>query len=430
MPLSACSTLLSDQEPLADIYLHPPFTSLQRGTMPHTAHPDISFSPNVISPVKVDDLWQYPHADMQRISVSAQQTKELYQQFKHYQHIVIIGTGGSTLGSKMLSMFGHTLDRVLFAETIDAHSVHNILSQIKLEHTLFLVISKSGSTIETLSLYALFAQHYTPEKIAAHFAFISDPGPSPLREIANKFGATTIDHPADVGGRYSIFTVVGLLPALFADVDIDAFIDGAKHYQTGHAWQQSAAWHLDQYKAGKTITVMLPYLDRLNHYTYWWRQLWAESLGKDGYFTTPFASIGSVDQHSQLQQWLGGKADKSFTLISAVEEQSLSIDETYLPPSIYPYGAGQTTQTLQNALVQGTIHSLKQANLPVCHMHFSQFTVQELGWLVMHSLTEIPALAANLNINPFDQPAVEIGKSKAKELLGGVAPEAQIKRHP
>lgn len=384
--------------------------------------PQISFSPDpgqALPDMEAisQQVWRQPHTNMAAIHGFVEAAKQAHNKLQNYRHVVVIGTGGSTLGAKMLCAFGAALDRVLFVETVDAHSVYSVLAQVDLEHTLFLVVSKSGSTIETLTLYNLFVQKYPPQDIAKHFVFVTDPEAKTLRQVAAQFGATVLDHPAEVGGRFSIFTLVGLLPALFAGVEIDEFIAGGEFYQAEPFWQQTAAWHLARYKEDKTITVMLPYLDRLNSYTYWWRQLWAESLGKGGHFTTPFASIGSVDQHSQLQLWLDGKRDKSFTLISVEKQQSLSIDDTYLPSDIYGFVSGQTTQTIQHALVTGTIHSLKKADLPVCHIHFHEVGAFELGVLVMHGFAEITALAHALGINPYGQPAVEVGKSKAKELL-------------
>lgn len=387
--------------------------------MPDTNSPIITYTPDIGTAVSPGHAAKHAHADIQRIERDAAEAKRAYKAMPKAKHLVVIGTGGSTLGAKMLCAFGEDAPRVLFAETVDAQSTRAILKQITLEETLFLVVSKSGSTIESLSLYGLFAQQYQPEDIAKHFLFITDPGPSPLRCIAENLTAQIIDHPANIGGRYSIFTVVGLLPALFASVDIDRFIAGAAAYLKAPYWPQTAAWHLAQYQRDKHITVMLPYVSQLSHYTYWWRQLWAESLGKNGHFTTPFASIGSVDQHSQLQLWLDGPQDKSFTLISADEDAPLTLDGNTLPSSIYPYATNQSTQTIQHALVEGTIHSLRQAGLPVCHMHFASFGVGELGMLVMHGLGEVVAIAHALDINPFDQPAVEIGKSKAKALLLG-----------
>lgn len=391
--------------------------------------PNLHFTPHMLDrlspPLNVEEIaacaWQQPHSDLTRIQRYVAQAVQAHEVMGGFTHMVVIGTGGSTLGAKMLRAFGSNPACLLFAETVDAHSVKAILSEVELASTLFLVISKSGSTIETMTLYNLFAQHYDMAELPKHFMCITDPQPSPLRAVAEQFGLPVLDHPADIGGRFSVFTIVALLPALFAGVDINAVIRGASAYQAipvaEAMWPHTTAWHLAHYLQGRHITVMLPYLDRLSQYTYWWRQLWAESLGKGGYFTTPFTSIGSVDQHSQLQLWLDGKGDKSFTLISMEEKSSLSVDDRYMPPSIYTYTHGQTTQTIQHALVQGTIHSLRQAELPLCHMHFKHIGAAELGVLIMHGLTEIMALANYLSIDPYGQPAVEVGKSKAKELL-------------
>lgn len=374
-------------------------------------------SPADVTVSQKQDYFGLPCCASERMQRSIAVSKKLFAELHNYQHAVVVGTGGSTLGAKMLCAMGDVFDRVLFAETVDAHSVQTVLNQIELDKTLFIIISKSGTTLETLSLYNFFAQHYEKEQLTKHFLFISDPKDSPLRQIAAQFSIRVVDHDADIGGRYSIFSIVGLLPALFAGVEVDAFIAGALAYQQQPIYQQSANWHKRCAESGKSITVMLPYLDRLYHYTYWWRQLWAESLGKNGHFTTPFASIGSIDQHSQLQLWLDGPQDKSFTIISTVEDKSIAIDGDFLPADIYRYTSGQSSQSIKHALVKGTVYSLEQKKLPVCHMHFEQFTAAELGWLVMHGMAETLALADMLGINAFDQPAVETGKNKAKEVL-------------
>jgi glucose-6-phosphate isomerase len=344
----------------------------------------------------------------------------LYQQaaarFANFKDVLILGTGGSSLGGKTLyALATQEQPRLHFLDNIDPRTFASLFKKINPSQTGVLVISKSGSTVETLMQLLTCLPHFQKED-ASHFMVITEPPDNPLRKIAQAHDWFCLDHPEDVGGRYSCFSVVGLVPAILAGLDPLAFRSGAQevlhHHLTASAPPalEGAAMGL---ALNKPLTVMMPYSDQLDSLSLWYRQLWAESLGKDGKGTTPIRALGTVDQHSQLQLYLDGPKDKFFTLLALKwEGQGEKIHSPHLPEFI-----GKTMGDLFAAEQRATYETLLRHQCPTRLITLDSLNEYNLGALMMHFMIETLLTAYLLDVNAFNQPAVEEGKALAKAYM-------------
>src|SRR6185312_16141625 len=219
--------------------------------------------------------------------------------------------------------------RQKFLDNIDPATFEALFAAIDPARTGVVAISKSGGTAETMTQFAICVEwlraKLDPDAVGRHTIAITEPRDNPLRLLAGKLTTPTLDHDPGIGGRYSVLSNVGLLPAMLAGLDVaalragagetlDAALSAGTPRESGPALGAAISVALaEQHNIG--TTVILPYVDRLAHFGLWFRQLWAESLGKDGKGTTPIRAMGTVDQHSQLQLYLAGPADKMFTLV-------------------------------------------------------------------------------------------------------------------
>jgi glucose-6-phosphate isomerase len=250
-----------------------------------------------------------------------------------------------------------------------------------------------------------------------------------LRRLATRLGLTILDHDPGIGGRYSVLSNVGLLPALLAGLDaaslrqgagavLDATLAATSPRDAAPALGASIAVGLAEQR-GIGTTVVMPYLDRLGHFGLWFRQLWAESLGKDGKGTTPIRALGTVDQHSQLQLYLAGPADKMFTLVMgepAGGGGAVTPDLGSDPELAYL--AGRRMGDLLDAEQRATAASLIRNGRPTRLLHIERLDAETLGGLLMHFMLETIIAADLFGVDAFDQPAVEEGKVLARQYLG------------
>lgn len=358
-------------------------------------------------------------------------------------NLVVLGTGGSSLGAQALAQIVDLYrpiglppegkPRFHFLDNLDPFAMDAVLSQLDLRTTRFLVVSKSGGTAETL-VQALSAVG----KIAAvgggkymkyHFGVITEPGDRPLRRLAEAHDFPVVDHPPGVGGRYAVLSCVGLIPALCMGLDAEAVRQGAAAVlqpvldNAGPAEISAAQGAVlavaCEHKLGAHSQVFMPYGDRLERFAMWHRQLWAESLGKDGKGTTPIAALGPVDQHSQLQLYLGGPDDKLYTIFTqdlagkGAQVATADPDLAYLD--------GRTVGDLADAEQRATIETLIANGRPVRTIHVPAPDEKALGALFMHFMLETIITADLLGVDPFDQPAVEEGKVLARQYLQDMA---------
>jgi glucose-6-phosphate isomerase len=352
--------------------------------------------------------------------------------------VLVLGVGGSSLGGATLAAVaaGTGLARLYFLDNIDPSGFDARLNTLDPARTAVLIISKSGTTAETLT-QALIILPWMARggDVAARAAVISDPATgaaTPLRRLAAHYGIGALDHVAAIGGRYAALTNVGLIPAAIAGVDPAKVRDGARQ---ALSMTLDAASPADAPAAvgaalsvglargcGCAQTVMMPYLDRLDHFGAWYCQLWAESLGKGRHGTTPIDARGTVDQHSQLQLWLDGPRDKMFTLIfGAAAGTGGRIDTGPAGATGLEYLEGRTMGDLLAAEQEATRDALAGAGRATRVIRIKRADGASVGALMMHFMLETILSAHLLGVNPFDQPAVETGKRLARERLGAMS---------
>lgn len=343
-----------------------------------------------------------------------------------FETVVVLGTGGSSLGGQALSAllqdsYGLQLHGpwLVFLDNIDPDTFDRFFQALDLQSTGFIVISKSGNTAETTS-QLLTIMDFWKDKLPEvdpreHFLLITEPKNSTLTQIANDYHFPTLPHDPKIGGRFAALSLVGLLPAMIAGLNPYKILEGAASIldqKEQGTFISGSAWTMGQYNEQKTLSVMMPYCDRLQLMCKWYRQLWAESLGKEGKGITPIAAYGTVDQHSQLQLYLDGPKDKMFTVLSTHHKGRGHPIESGTT-ELTGYSIGDLMQAEQNATIQ-TLHrkgcSVRVFDMPVVNE-------QALGALMMHFMLETMIVARMMGVNAFDQPAVEDGKILAMQYL-------------
>lgn len=354
---------------------------------------------------------------------------------EHCADVLVLGTGGSSLGGRALCALAepHEGPRVHFLENVDPGRFGHLFDELDLERTGVIAVSKSGGTSETLMQFlaclARFRESVGEEAIAHRFTIISEPTDSPLRRLADDFGVHGLEHDPNIGGRFSVLSLVGLLPAAIAGVDIEAVRGGAYTVldsalkakdprDSAPALGAAVSVALAREK-GIASNVFMAYADALRETALWFRQLWAESLGKQGLGTAPIDAAGTVDQHSQLQLWLDGPADKMFNIVTA---PSLGRGDRADPQMLreipeLDWLAGRTLGDLLDAHARGTADALVARGRPVRTMRLDAIDERSLGALMMHFMLETIVAAHILGVNPFDQPAVEEGKVRARRYM-------------
>lgn len=370
------------------------------------------------------------------------QTELVYHIFKGKRDFVQIGIGGSSLGAEMLVEALKKKDcktKFHFFNNIDPDYLEDNLTDLEPKDALFFVVSKSGSTVETLALFSVvlnwLKKHgIQKENIKNYFVFATDPQKGPLRELGKEHGIFTLDIPPHVGGRFSVLTPVGLLPALMANIDAHKLLAGALNtkediqnnknpyfYALG-----SKIWSLKTEK-NITQTVLMPYTSKLRGLSLWFVQLWAESLGKKYSLDknivhqglTPIASIGVTDQHSQMQLFMEGPKDK-FLMFIEIEKFDKDFDiNNEFQIKTFSQFEGVSLSKLMKAELEGTLKALTEASRPFTKISLTGLNEFSLGQII--GLFELLTVFVGqlLEINPFNQPGVEAGKLFAKQYLDG-----------
>lgn len=363
--------------------------------------------------------------------------------FGKFDSIVVLGIGGSALGTQAIAnVFGeenHT-KKLFVLDNVDPYLISKVENSIELSKTLFMVISKSGETIETLSQFLYFHEKVKQNNLnpSEHFLFITDPKRGFLRELATKYNFTCLEIPEDVGGRFSVLSNVGLVPAYSFGVNIEELINGAtiidKNY-LNHIYSFSLFLYLLNIRKGKSIIIMMPYCDRLIAFSQWFSQLWAESLGKKygrnseilRTGQTPIVARGVTDQHSQLQLFLEGPKDKVVILIKTKEKIQKEIHVPFLEYNSVNFLNGKTFDDIFEAEYLGTYNALINEGIPTISIEIDKLNMETLGALFYFFELSTAFSGELYNINPFDQPGVELGKKIAFSILGKKGYEEQIK---
>ena len=364
----------------------------------------------------------------------------LAREFRRFEHVVVLGIGGSSLGGQTLCAladrgFGPEpgAPRLHFIENIDPASFEARLQSIDLARTGAIVISKSGGTPEPLTQFMILLEglrRSLGRKSAAERCLaLTERKDNPLRRLAERESIRLIDHDLGIDGRFSVLSNVGVLPALIAGLDAEALRRGAAAALSETLSAQTPRAAPAALGAAVSVglaelhnlraTVLMPYADQLAPFGLWFRQLWAESLGKSGKGTTPIRALGAADQHSQLQLYLDGPADKMFTMVMldrAGMGERVSADLAGDPELAYL--AGRAMGDLMEAEQRATADSLMQRGRPTRVIRLDRLDEERLGVLLMHFMLETLIAADLFGVPAFGQPAVEQGKLMARRFLG------------
>ena len=354
-----------------------------------------------------------------------------------------VGIGGSALGPmavhKALSHpFYNALSgddrrgpRMHFAENTDPATLSSILDLADPEGTYVNVVTKSGSTAETMANFLVIRGVLVDS--LGDFGFqgriiaTTDPEEGFLKQIADREDLKVLPIPADVGGRFSVLTPVGLLPAAVVGLDIDAMLAGAaqcvdevNEQGAEHPAVVGAAMHyLMDTARGRNVRVMMTYADALERLAAWFVQLWAESLGKDGKGSTPHGAVGTTDQHSQVQLYMEGPEDKVIEIVEVEDHpRDLTIPEAYDDLEGVGYLGGHSMAELLNVECAATRRALTEAGHPNSTMKLGATNEENLGY-VFQALEVQTAIAGSLyGVNAFNQPGVEAGKQITYKRMG------------
>lgn len=356
-----------------------------------------------------------------------------------FNHVVICGIGGSSLGAvairdAMQSYFSRSYPRLHVLENVDPEFIRDFRSILDLEQTLFIVVSKSGMTVETLSQYFFFRDLINEKGLdpRGHFVFVSEENKRFLHQTAMTEGIPFFAVPQNVGGRFSVQTVVGLLPAALMDLDIQAFWDGFRamrdkllspDMETNLPYQlamiQHGAWMTDRKRQ-----ILMPYATRLASFSRWWVQLVAESTGKlddQGLpvGVAPVRLMGATDQHSYLQLLTQGPDDNLTMFIQVNQtgtDQKIPV-ERITQDKKFQYLHGVSFGELNHQELQGTADALTEAGRPALVIQVDRINMYSLGQLFMLFEGATAMLGIMMGVNPFDQPGVERSKELTRQYL-------------
>ncbi len=331
------------------------------------------------------------------------------------EQLVVVGTGGASLGAQALCAMAEHPNRVRFFENCDPATAEHF-GRLPVEDTAWCIVSKSGETVETLAAALSLVGHYShaPSLLRERLVVIVGDAKSTLGQLAASQGWTILAHPK-VGGRFSVFSVVGLFPAAYAGLHIEAVHAAAvQAWHADEALLGQAAWLAANVRE-KPIHVIMAYADRLRASTQWYKQLWAESLGKDTSGSTLVTAIGSIDQHSQLQLYLDGPRDKLMTLwLPDVADQGAPLPS--LGIAGLEYLSGHRMGEVMQATAEATATTLTQSGAPLRVVRGKLDAPSLAAWMA-RQMMETLAVALLLGVDPYSQPAVEEGKKLTRAAL-------------
>jgi len=361
-------------------------------------------------------------SDLPAIQALARSLKALARE------VVVLGMGGSSLGGQALTALAGEepgpgqpgQPRLTFLDNLDPGRIEALAGRLDARATALLIISKSGGTMETLAQALRLLPPFLglpAEQRAARVLALTENQDSALGRLARRHGLTLLAHEPQLGGRFTVLSSVGLIPAALAGLDIGALRAGAAAVEASGAPAEGAALAVAAMQAGLSQQVLFVYADRLLPLARWWRQLWAESLGKGGLGQTPVPALGAVDQHSQLQLYLDGPADKLFTLVRVADGGGGATLSRDLAEGDIAWLGGRRLGALFAAQGLATRDSLQDAGRPLREIVLPRLDAESLGALLQHFLIETLLAAALLGISPFGQPAVEDGKRRTRALL-------------
>jgi glucose-6-phosphate isomerase len=361
--------------------------------------------------------------------------------------LVVLGIGGSSLGAlTVISALQHPYRaiqqqgeglRVHFVDNVDPDAIKGLMEVLDPRRTLVNVISKSGTTAETMAAYLAFREwleRALGPGFAGRIVATTDPESGILRPLAERRGYRTFTVPPSVGGRFSVLSAVGLLPIALAGLDLDKLLEGAgrandtvRRPLAENPILQAALVQYLQYRRGKSISVLMPYSSRLRNLGDWFVQLWAESLGKEESRSgsrvhegsTPLAALGATDQHSQVQLFNEGPNDKliAFVRVEAFASRT-EIPDSEPELSELAYLAGKSFNRLINVEQVATAHALAEHARPNYTLLLDELNEARLGELLQFLMWQTAMMGELTDIDTYDQPGVELGKVYTHALMG------------
>ena len=374
-----------------------------------------------------------------------------------YDDVIILGIGGSALGPIALRTAlrpsgWNMLDpkardgypRLHVLDNVDPETIAALLGRLNFQRSLFIVTSKSGGTAETMAQFLIVHERLKSAQLDPedHFVFVTDPKQGALRPLAQRLNVPALDIPPNIGGRFSVLTPVGTLPAALIGIDVKALLSGAaemaKRCETDDLTRNPAGvyamlqWMADT-QLKKSIAVFMPYSDPLRDFAAWFVQLWAESLGKKrkdetSVGSTPLAALGATDQHAQVQLFMEGPANKTVTFVGVRQRAT----DVRIPPGFddvkeLGYLGGHSLGELIDIEQRATAGALARRGRPNMTVTLDRVDAANVGELMMF-LEIATAYAGELyEIDAFNQPGVELGKQFAYALLGRPGADAAKK---
>ena len=402
--------------------------------MKNDLHFDIDIPDNLFNKmVKERESIGYYNLPSQNLDKLEKFEKKFEKKHKNIQNIALIGIGGSSLGTKAIYNFiksSKQLKRKLyFLESTDPSTLQNLINDIDIKRTHFLVVSKSGSTIETISIFKYI--YNIVDRDSSYFSFITEKQ-SKLHKFAKSIGAKSLFIPKNVGGRFSVLSNIGLLPLKLVGVDIYKVLEGAKRMEVSffndgyikNTLLKKATYVATNYNR-YNINTIFAYSQSLKYFCEWFVQLWGESLGKKqnnsalNVGLTPIGLIGPKDQHSFLQLIMEGVRNKSVTFIM-IDDFKLDIN---IPDISLKYLEeldninGIAFNTLINKQAKATLESLRDVNIPIDIITLPNIDELYIGELIYYYELLTSAVGILLDINTYNQSGVENGKIILKEML-------------
>jgi glucose-6-phosphate isomerase len=363
------------------------------------------------------------------------------ERIRPFRHMVLLGIGGSALGARALQKAffpaqdrpGHRGPWLWIADNIDADSLGAWMEALDPEECVLVVISKSGGTIETMAQYFL-ARRWLQKALGAawkdHVVLVTDAKSGELRAEAVNEGLASLPVPDHLGGRYSVLSAVGLLPAAFLGMDWKGLLNGAAAVAApllesgalpsalaAHPAWHLAVWNRELMEHAYDELIFFSYIPLWNYFGAWFSQLWAESLGKEGKGSMPLAAVGVTDQHSVNQMFLDGPRNKGCLFLTC---DGLDRGPAFGPdvPAKWSWLGDKRFGDLLSAEALGTRMALTRSGVPLVHVAMGGADEEAAGRLMGLCMTATILTGWLLDINPIDQPAVELGKRLANARLG------------
>jgi glucose-6-phosphate isomerase len=351
------------------------------------------------------------------------EVEEVYEKLSWAKTLVVVGIGGSDLGGRAIKNAldnGTEMDVLFHGESTDPVAIKDLLEKIELKETVFNIVSKSGGTLETLSAYVFLKNMVKQAGLEwqNHFVFTTSAESGVLKDEADQHGVKTLAVPENVGGRFSVLSAVGLLPARCMGVEIKEMLDGARAMMGNYDQVfELAKAQFELYSQDVKLAVLMPYSTQLKEFARWYRQLWAESLGKDDQGIMPIQAFGPADQHSQVQFYNQGSKLQSVWFLK-VNNRKVDYVLSGVDVEAAKYLEGKSFHEIINLEAEASAEAMTKHGRPNAMIEIDKVSAFSLGQLFMLFELGVVYLAEMLGVDPFNQPGVEEGKKIMNAQLG------------